>query len=182
MHPQVTLRPERPEDIPAIARLHDAAFGPDEPIAALVARLRSLDAPFPTRSIVACDPSGQVLGHVMLSHAWLDAPERLVDIWLLSPLGVAPQAQGQGIGSALVAEAIRRAGQTTAPFLVLEGDPVFYRRCGFESAASLGLRRPSLRTPEAAQQAVRLPVCDPKLTGSIVYRDLWWEMDAVGLR
>ncbi|MGB1209671.1 MAG: GNAT family N-acetyltransferase, partial [Paracoccaceae bacterium] len=169
-----TIRPERPEDAEAISKVHDLAFGPDEPIALLVKRLRTLRAPYPTLSFVACADSGGLLGHVMLSHSWLDAPERLVDVFVLSPLGVMPKAQGQGIGTALVAHAIAEAKQTPAPILFLEGDPAFYATRGFEPSKPFGIRAPSLRIPEPALQMVRLPSYDPQMRGSLVYRDLWW--------
>lgn len=177
-----TIRTETPDDVNHIAAVHLAAFGQDEPIPDLVDRLRQLDAPLPTVSLVAEDTSGRIIGHLMLSHSWLDAPDRLIDILVLSPLGVRPSAQRQGVGKALISEAINMAGQTTAPILVLEGSPTYYAARGFVAASTLNIRRPSLRIPEKALQVVTLPGFDPRMTGSLVYRDLWWEMDCVGLR
>lgn len=176
------IRAETPDDVAAIDDLHRVAFGPAEPIPALVDQLRRLEAPLPTLSYVACDSTGSVVGHVMLSHSWLDAPERLIDLLVLSPLGVAPDAQGQGIGTALVQRALAAAGETTAPLVMLEGDPRYYGPRGFTPAANLRIRRPSLRIPEAALQAVRLPAYRPEMTGTLVYRELWWALDCVGLR
>jgi len=31
-------------------------------------------------------------------------------------------------------------------------------------------------------QMKRLPSYDPSMTGTLIYRDLWWELDCVGLR
>lgn len=177
-----TLRTETPNDIDAIASVHLAAFGTDEPIPALVDRLRHLDAPLQTISLVAEDASGEIIGHLMMSHSWLDAPDRLIDILVLSPLGVQPSVQRQGVGKALIAEAITMASQTTAPILILEGSPTYYSARGFVAAATKNIRRPSLRIPEAALQMVTLPAYDPEMTGSLVYRELWWDMDCVGLR
>lgn len=178
------IRAERPEDAAAIDRLHAAAFEGDALIAPLVARLRQLEAPLPTLSLLAEAAGGQVIGHVMLSHGWLDAPDRLRDVWVLSPLGVAPEMQRQGIGSALLARAVAAAGEApgAAPLLFLEGNPAFYRPRGFAPAKTLGLRSPSLRIPEKALQVACLPGYSPELTGTLVYRDLWWELDCVGLR
>ncbi|MEM7470400.1 MAG: N-acetyltransferase [Pseudomonadota bacterium] len=177
---QITV--ESQTDFDAIAQLHVAAFGADEPIPKLVASLRDLDAPLVTQGFVARDENGEVSGHIMISHGWLDAPDRMRDIYVLSPLGVHPTRQGTGIGTALVAHAIKSAAQSPAPLLFLEGNPAFYGPRGFVAATSLGLRAPSLRIPEKAFQACCLPAYEPGLSGSLVYRDLWWALDCVGLR
>jgi putative acetyltransferase len=46
----------------------------------------------------------------------------------------------------------------------------------------VGFRRPSLRIPEVAFQAVLLPAHEPWMTGTFVYPDVFWRHDAVGLR
>ncbi len=176
------IRAETSSDVDAISELHHDAFKGDESIASLVPRLRHLDAPFATTSLVAQSPSGEVLGHVMLSHSWLDAPDRLIDILVLSPLGVLTAAHGNGIGTALIARAVEEASVTTAPILFLEGNPAFYGPRGFEPSKDHGIRSPSLRIPEAALQMVRLPSYEKAMTGTLVYRELWWELDCVGLR
>jgi hypothetical protein len=43
-------------------------------------------------------------------------------------------------------------------------------------------RRPSLRIPEAAFQALELPAHEPWMTGTHVYAAAFWSHDAVGLR
>lgn len=177
-----TIRTERSGDEAGIAGVHRLAFGPSEPIPALVQRLRSLNAPLPTMSFVACDANGAILGHVMMSHGWIDAPQNMIDILILSPLGVTPHAQKQGVGTALLDKATKTAMRTAAPILALEGNPAYYGPRGFEPAKSYNIRRPSLRIPEKALQIVRLPSYDPEISGSLVYRDLWWELDCVGLR
>ena len=177
-----SLRAENSGDADAITDLHHDAFKGDEKIAALIPRLRQLDAAFPTTSLVAQGTSGEVLGHTMLSHSWLDAPDRLIDILVLSPLGVATSAQKNGIGTALIERAIEQASRMTTPILFLEGNPKFYGPRGFEASKTLGIRSPSLRIPEPALQMVRLPSYKKEMTGTLVYRELWWELDSVGLR
>ncbi len=182
MTSDILIRPETPDDATAIAALHRDAFGPDHVAPALVDRLRHLDAPLPTCGFVACTASDDLVGHVMLSHNWLDAPARLVDVLVLSPLGVAKRAQRRGVGTALLRRAGEEAGRTGAPLLFLEGSPAYYGARGFEASKPLGLRAPSLRIPEAALQVARLPVYEPGMTGTLVYRELWWDLDCVRLR
>lgn len=50
----------------------------------------------------------------------------------LAPFAVAPQFQGQGIGSQLLKFALRQESIKKKPLFVL-GNPKFYRRFGFES-------------------------------------------------
>lgn len=118
----------------------------------------------------------------MLSAARLDAPRRLVDVWVLSPLGVLPEAQGQGLGTALVAHALGAAGQTGMPLVFLEGDPAFYGPRGFACASALGFRSPSLRIPDPAFQVCVLGAHEPWMTGTLVYPEPFWALDCVGLR
>jgi len=122
------------------------------------------------------------VGHVMLGAARLDAPRRLVDVWVLSPLGVLPEVQGRGLGTALVAHALEAAGRTGVPLVFLEGDPAFYGPRGFSRASVLGFRSPSLRIPDPAFLVHVLGSHEPWMTGTLVYPEPFWALDCVGLR
>jgi putative acetyltransferase len=64
----------------------------------------------------------------------------------------------------------------------LEGPPDYYGRFGFRAGGGLGFRKPSLRIPDDAFQALPLPSYEPWMTGTLVYSHVFWEHDAVGLR
>ena len=177
----ISIRAETPDDIAAIADVHRDAFGTSEPIPELVNRLRDLRGAFPTVSLLA-ETKGQVTGHVMVSHAWLDAPRKMIDVMVLSPLGVRTDFQGQGIGTALIKAALNAADDLKAPLIFLEGNPKYYGPRGFMAAGSSGFHRPSLRIPEPAFQVVMLASYAPDMIGTLVYRDIFWELDCVGLR
>lgn len=132
-------------------------------------------------SIIAVE-EGVVVGHVGVSHAWLDARQRLVDVLILSPLSVQPRCQGRGIGTALVSAAIAAADRTGVPALFLEGDPGYYGNRGFDGASGHGFEAPSRRTPESAFQVALLSSYAEWMAGRVIYRDVWWEGDAAGLR
>lgn len=54
--------------------------------------------------------------------------------------------------------------------------------CGFERADTRGFRAPSPRIPGPAFQVVLLPTHEPWMTGPLVYGEVFWSHDAVGLR
>jgi putative acetyltransferase len=98
--------------------------------------IRSLYESGATRiSLVAHDDG--IVGHVQLSRASSDARKRLVDALMLTPLSFAPERHRQGIGKRLLEEALKGADQMGVAAVFLEGDPDYYARCGFVSAASL---------------------------------------------
>jgi len=124
----------------------------------------------------------RVIGHVMLSAARLDAPPRIVDVLTLSPLGVLPAFQHQGIGTRLIQHALAAADSQGVPLVFLEGAPSYYGKHGFQAAEAAGFRAPSLRYPDGAFQVVRLSAHEPWMTGTFVYSETFWALDCVGLR
>lgn len=173
------IRDERPEDRDAVAEVQREAFADQgDLVAALVADLRvTADC----LSLVA-DDGGQVVGHVLLSQGLLDATPRLVTVQILSPLGVRPGVQRQGIGSALVRRGSEVINARGVPAIFLEGDPRYYGPLGFVPAKPLGFRKPSLRIPDAGFQVMLLSAHEPWMTGTLVYPEPFWRHDLVGLR
>jgi putative acetyltransferase len=182
MSVEYSIRPETSDDLATISDVHEDAFGTSDPVPALVCDLRQIEGAFPFISLVAEEQGGEIIGHVMLSHAWLDAPANLIDVLALSPLGVRSRLQNQGVGTALLPQAIEAADAVGAPLLFLEGHPAYYGVRGFEPATPLGFRAPSLRIPLTAFQVARLSNYSADMTGSLVYRDAFWARDCVGLR
>jgi putative acetyltransferase len=124
----------------------------------------------------------EVVGHALFTPSLLDAPRRLVEVGVLSPLAVSPARQRHGIGSALVRQGLDALARRSVPVVFLEGDPGYYHRFGFRAGAELGFRKPSLRIPDAGFQALLMPSHEPWMTGTLVYSPVFWEHDAVGLR
>jgi putative acetyltransferase len=176
------LRAEQDTDHDAVRDLHHRASGSHGPVvAAVVQSLRAILVKHPGASLVA-ESGGRVVGHVMFTRALLDAPSRLVEVQVLSPLAVLPEHQGQGIGTALIRRGLELMKALPTPLVFLEGPPDYYRRAGFTAAGELGFRKPSLRIPEPAFQVCLLPGYEPWMTGTLVYPSAFWEHDAVGLR
>lgn len=176
------LREERPSDRQAVRDVHLRAFGDHGlAVAGLVDALREIITPEDGLSLVAVR-GGRVVGHVMFTRSLLDAPRRLVDVQVLSPLAVIPESHRRGIGSALVRQGLETLAKRAVPLVFLEGDPGYYARFGFAPGGDLDFRKPSLRIPDGAFQVIKLPAYEPWMTGTLVYAEEFWRHDAVGLR
>jgi putative acetyltransferase len=162
------IRAEQPDDRDEIARVVEAAFGsPTE--ARLVERIRSSPNFVPELSLIA-ELESRIVGHVMISFVDLHEDETTRSTASLSPLAVAPEFQGRGIGSALVRSVTARADERGEPLVVLEGSPVFYGRLGFEHSVPHGIEitLPSWAPAEAAR-ILRLRNYDPSIRGRVIY-------------
>jgi len=92
----------------------------------------------PRVSLVA-ELGEQVVAHVLLTPVVIEGDGACPPAGALGPVGVLPEQQGRGIGSALV-----RAGLAACPALGWQvcfvlGNPSYYGRFGFELAAPRGL-------------------------------------------
>ena len=152
-----------------------------EVVGNLVDDLRAAVARGEGLSLVA-EEQDQILGHVMFTQSLLDAPKSLVPVQVLSPVGVLPARQKQGIGTALISRGLELLAVRDVPLVFLEGAPAYYSRFGFQPAAEQGFRKPSLRIPDEAFQVLRLPAYEPWMTGTLVYAEPFWRHDLVGLR
>ena len=81
-----------------------------------------------TLSLVAVE-GARIIGHVAVSPVVAsEAP----GTWFgLGPVSVRPSRQGQGIGSALIKEALDHLRHSGASCCVVLGEPEYYRRFGF---------------------------------------------------
>lgn len=142
------IRAEVPTDIDAIRAVQAAAFHrpgtPDGEIpmeAPLVDELRAdPSAWIPELSLVTIDDGGQVIAHVVCSRAWVGEEQR--PVLGLGPIGVLPELQADGHGSALVRESIRIGEERREPLIALLGSPAYYGRFGFVRSTEHGINPP----------------------------------------
>jgi putative acetyltransferase len=127
------IRDEAASDQSAIHEVHVLAFrGRAE--ARLVDELRrSGDA---VVSLIAAE-GDRILGHVLFSK--LNAPMRSL---ALAPVGVRPDSQQQGIGSALIRKGLGRARDDGWEAVFVLGDTGYYGRFGFSVEAAEGYISP----------------------------------------
>ena len=69
----------------------------------------------------------------------------------VGPIGVLPEHQGKGIGSALMRALLGAADEQDVPLVVLLGSPQYYGRFGFRAAAELGVVAPEPKWGNAFQ-------------------------------
>jgi putative acetyltransferase len=178
-----SIRAAEPADADAVLDVVRAAFGAGgsahgDQVADLWADVRAADHVLAERVAVL---DGRVVGHVGVSHCWLDARRALVDACMLSPLSTVPELERRGIGSALVAAAIEASRDLGRPALFLEGSPSFYGSRGFGPASAYGIEAPTRRVPPPAFQVVPFAL-EEWMTGRVVYPEVWWRHDSTGLR
>lgn len=133
----MVIRCENALDIPAIGRLVTEAMrllaqstGTE---AEIVAKLRAAGAL--SLSLVA-EEAGEVIGYLAASDARIGAQGG----WgLIGPLAVLPSRHGEGVGTALMAEALRLL-RMNCRGAVLVGDPAYYGRFGFRAFPGLGVK------------------------------------------
>jgi putative acetyltransferase len=161
----VSVRVATDADLPAILAVHALAFGrPDVP--RIVEAVLGLGLQVPELSLVALEDD-RIVGHVLSS--WIEVEGSAERRLQLSPLGVLPEAQGRGHGSALVRATLAGVRERAEPLVFVEGDPAYYGRFGFVRADELGWPPP----PEALYDwAFQVAVLDDEASparGRVVY-------------
>lgn len=159
------IKEERISDIDTITRIQYAAFKdhPQHPPGAEPVEHRIVEALRGSGGLalsLLAEVDGKAVGHIAMSPASVGGCRE--GWFLLGPIGVLPEHQGKGIGSALTREALQRLRENRAAGIVLVGDPGFYGRFGFGTF-------PKLIYPGVPDQYVlALPFTDGEPAGDIV--------------
>lgn len=131
----VEVRPERPDDVPAIRRVNEEAFGrADE--ADLVDLIRERGKT--VRSLVAVS-ADRVVGHILFTAVTIEASRRVAPALGLGPVSVLPSHQGRRIGSLLVRTGLAACRDAGHGCVVVVGHPEYYPRFGFVPARQYGV-------------------------------------------
>ncbi|TQV78396.1 GNAT family N-acetyltransferase [Denitrobaculum tricleocarpae] len=121
------IREARSGDEAAIRKVETAAF--EQSMEAEL--VEALDAAGDTVLSLVAEEGGKIVGHVLFSR--LRSPEGCL---ALAPIGVLPERQKRGIGSALIREGLARLAKADWKALFLLGYPDYYRRFGFSVEAA----------------------------------------------
>ncbi|WP_413864323.1 GNAT family N-acetyltransferase [Albidovulum sp.] len=141
-----TLRPERPDDGPAIEALLDTAFGPGR-FAKTAYRLREGVAPVDGLSFVA-EEDGALIGSIRYWPVSIGGRPAL----MLGPIAVLSSQRGRGIAVGLMQTTLEAAAKAGHRAVVLVGDEPYYARVGFS----------------------RVPMGRMTMPGPVDYRRLLW--------
>lgn len=157
------IRREQPADIAPIAALTAAAFL-DAPHSGhtehfIVDALRRAEQL--SLSLVA-EREGTIVGHIAISPVSIS--DGSTGWYGLGPLSVAPECQGQGVGSGLVEHALKELRRLGAAGCVVLGEPEYYGRFGFRAEPALVL--PGV--PPQYFQAIAFGAAVP--TGTVAYQ------------
>ena len=134
------IRRERPADCATSRAVQAAAFTSDqaEPAEArLLDQLRACAGWIPALSWVA-ELDGRVVGHNVCTRGFVGE----VPCLGLGPIGVAPNLQQGGVGSALMHAMIGAADALDEPLIALLGNPAFYSKFGFVPSTEVGIVAP----------------------------------------
>ena len=115
---------------------------------------------------LVAEVDGRVVGSVACSTGYVGD----VAVPGLGPIGVEPDLQHSGVGSALMHGAIGAGEARHEPMIVLLGNPVYYSRFGFIAASKVGIAAPEEAWGEHFQ-ALRLTSHDPNLAGKYRYAE-----------
>lgn len=115
-----------------------------------------------------------LVGYCMLSPVTVETGDDGAD-WLaagVGPIAVDAERRRRGIGGALVREALDRARRNHIPAVFVLGDPDYWRRFGFRTAAEFGFEHTFDAPPEAFMVvSLRPRAIDPGWHGRVRYHE-----------
>jgi predicted N-acetyltransferase YhbS len=153
----ITIRDEVAADIPAREALLDRCLG-ERRTAKSSERLREGRLPAEGLALTA-ERDGVVVATVRLWSVEAGGKAAL----LLGPLAVAPELQGEGLGRAMMREAIWRAACRGHGAVLLVGDAAYYERFGFSGDLTRDLAMPG---PVERERFLGLELHDGALSGA----------------
>ena len=113
----------------ALTDILNMAFGPGR-LARTAERLREGNQQILAYDRIAVNADGALMGAISFWPVRLEQTSGL----LLGPLAVHPDMQGQGVGQALMQDALAAIDATRFTFTILVGDLPYYQKAGFAVA------------------------------------------------
>jgi len=142
----VTLRTVDLRD-PAVADVLTAAF-PTDAEARLVHALAVDDPALVDGLSLGAYRGGELVAYLLFTRVWVGGEAN--HAVSLAPVAVHPDAQGEGIGTLLMLDGLRRAKAAGEGAVIVLGHPEYYARFGFEPARPYGIEPPWDGIPDEA--------------------------------
>lgn len=165
--PEIRIRDGTPDDIAPLRVVYADAF-PGEELMPLVVSL--VETEKGVLSLVAC-AGRAIVGHILTTLCGIEG--RRHGVALLGPLGVVSAWQRKGVGTALIAEALRRVKASGATQVQVLGDPAYYGRFGFRADAGVAAPYPLPEEWSTAWQSLSLQPGEAALQGRLVVPGPW---------
>jgi putative acetyltransferase len=141
------IRTEVLEDYKAVFKINYLAFGKQEDESKLIERIRVSGEFIPELSIVAED-EGKIIGHILLSKAYIVTELEVHEVIVLAPVAVHPAYQKRGIGRKLIKEGLRKVKNMKYGLVLLIGHPTYYPKFGFKPARQFRLELRQFEVPD----------------------------------
>ncbi|HEY9351435.1 MAG TPA: N-acetyltransferase [Acidothermales bacterium] len=155
---RLVVRSEAAGDAADVRDVHVAAF--ESPAEADLVDVLRRDGLAVVGTVAEVD--GRVVAHALLGRITVGGAPALA----LAPVAVSPEYQRRGLGTLVVRAAIEEATLLGERLIVVLGDPRYYARFGFGSAADAGVTAP---WTGPALQVLALPAYDGGARGEAVY-------------
>lgn len=150
------IRKAEPSDAEGIKKIYLEAFEESENamIVDLTIKLLHEDLESETLNLVAIPENAetQPVGHIAFSQVQIKSNTEEIRAHILAPLAALPEVQNQGIGSLLVKTGLKELSHRETGFVLVYGDPAYYRRFGFDTELAKYFIPPfELKYPEGWQ-------------------------------
>lgn len=165
------VRPEKSQDIDAIRRINDLAFGQTQ-------EGRGIDlirAHDPNAFSMVAEIDGEIVGHIFFNSVEIKGKNQTITGLGLAPMSVHPDYQNQGIGTILIKESLKILQERHVPFVVVLGHADYYPKFGFKRASTFGIRCQWENIPDQVFMAMVLDQTK-YLRGTAYYRKEWSDL------
>ena len=163
----LTIRQENKNDYEEVYNVIKTAFETAEHSDGneqdLVVALRKSDNFIPELSLVAV-MNNKIVGYILFTKIKIGKQEEIA----IAPLGVLPEYQKQGIGSALIREKQKKAKELGYHYSVVLGSDKYYTKFGYIPAKEYGIVAP-FDVPDENFMAIKLNDIDIEIKGMVQY-------------
>lgn len=174
----ITIREEEIKDYEEVEKVIEESFKTaeftDNDEHNLVRRLRKSAEFIKELSLIAED-NNKIVGHILLTKAFIKDNNREYETLALAPLAILPDYQKIGIGKSLINKSIERARELGYKSIVVLGHEHYYPKFGFKKASNYGIKAPFDVPDEAYMILELIPNSLNGVNGVVEYSKAFFE-------